>query len=145
MKKVLCYFGILVLFSLAIMPPVLRIALPKEKEEEKTETIVSKILSCENKELLIKQSYENDKTKMIIMKKYLLDENETIVSEELIKLFDTIKDNNNLTLKQTDDGEILSIDFSVSGHENLNINNLTQNLEDQKLYYENQQLTCYVQ
>ena len=160
MKKLLCYLGIFVLLGLALMPPILRITLPKEKEEEKVQVITSKLLSCQNDELIIKESYENDNVKMLVMKKLLLEvdednenseddknteENKSFEytkSKELISLFDSIKDNGNIIYNKLEDGEVISIDFSLSDHKDLNINTLTQSIESQKVLYENQNLSC---
>ena len=143
MKKLLCYLGILVLLGLVLMPPILRITLPKNKETEKTSVVESKILSCSNDELIIKASYENDKVKMIVMKKMNVEEKNK--SEALIKVFDEIKNNGNISYNKVEDGEVISIDFSISNHNDLNINTLTEPIESQKILYENQQLNCTIQ
>ena len=154
MKKLLCYLGIFVLLGLALMPPILRITLPKEKKEEKVQVITSKLLSCQNDELIIKESYENDNVKMLVMKKLFLEVDEDdknneksksfeyTKSKELISLFDSIKDNGNIIYNKLEDGEVISIDFSLSDHKDLNINTLTQSIESQKALYENQNLSC---
>ena len=128
MKKVLCYFGILILLGLVLMPPMLRITLPKENKEDKNEVVSSRLLSCQNEELIIKQSYENNKVKMIVIKKLLVENDEYIKSKELIRIFDSIKENSNITYNKLEDGEVISIDFSISEHNDLNINSMTQEI-----------------
>ncbi len=167
MKKVLCYLGIFVLLGLALLPPILRIALPNVEETKETIVISSKILSCSNDVFLANTSYENEKVKMIILKKLFskeeierrkglqegLDdeeaqvlelETESLKSKELNDLFESIKEKSDILHNVLEDGEIVSIDFSVSEHKDLKIDDITQKMEEQQLYYENQELTCII-
>lgn len=143
MKKVLCLFGIVVLFVLAFLPPILRIVLPSIEEKEKEAVKGNLILSCSTDDFLINTSYENEKVKMIIIKKFFSQEginNKNNIST----LFESIKEKSDIIYNVLEDGEVVAIDFSVSEHKELGINNLTQKLEDQQLYYENQELSCIV-
>ena len=147
MKKLLCYVGIIVLLGLVLFPPILRITLPDKKKVKKQEVITSNILSCQNDLFVIKSRYENKKVKMIVIKKMLLNEEDSNISNKssnLIKIFDKLKENNNVVINSLDDGDVILIDFSVSEPKTFNINYLTQDLDEQKLYYENEQLVCSI-
>ena len=78
MNKSLCILEIIGLIILIIIPPALRIFVPKEKENEEEEIkLVVKALNCDGKEFITRTSYENDKVKMIVMKKVIEDTTET--------------------------------------------------------------------
>ena len=167
MKNVLCYFGIIILLGLALLPPILRIVLPLKEKEEKKEIISNMILSCSNNSFIVNTSYIDEKTNMIIMKKLLTGDSEgnnnesnqsfdnlndelldsdtkSDKSADIIKLFDDIKNKNDVIYRALDDGEVLSIDFSVSDHKELKIDNLVQDVEKQKLFYEQNDLKCVI-
>ena len=145
MKKLLCYVGIIVLLGLVLFPPILRITLPDKKKVKKQEVITSNILSCQNDLFVVKASYENKKVKMIVIKKLLLEEdNNSDKSINLMQAFNKSKENSNVIVNSLDDGEVISIDFSVSDPETFNISYLTQDLDEQKSYYENEQLVCSI-
>ena len=146
MKKLLCYLGILILLGLVLLPPTLRIVLSPKEEKEKTIVESSKILSCSNDILITKTKYDNEKISMIVIKKIISDEEDkdTSKSNDVIKTFESIKNNGNITYNILEDGEVISIDYTVTNHDDLAISNITQNIEDQQLYYENQGLTCSI-
>ena len=152
MKKLLCYLGILVLFFLAFLPPVLRVFLPDKGEEKKEEEIVERsVLSCSSDTFIANTSYENDKIQMVLLKKLnqVTDpENpDTEALEDTSELglsFEDLKDEGDIVYTETNDGEVIQIDFSISTHDKLNINNLTKDIDTQKTYYEQQGLTCVI-
>ena len=146
MKKILCYLGIIILLALVLFPPILRIVLTDQEEEEEVIVVERIILSCSNEEFIASTMYDNDKISMIALKKVNVDniEGETITGEELISLFDTVKNKGDVVYHAVDDGETVSIDFSLSEHKNLDIDLLTNNLENQKEFYEQQNLTCMI-
>ena len=106
-------------------------------------------------------SYQNEKVMMIIFKQlYPTDsntnddqedptiENEEDTSnleqsniEELDEAFEDLKTESNITYNVLEDGEVIEIDFTISNHETLNLTKFTNNLADQRAYYENLGLT----
>lgn len=159
MKKILCYFGIIVLLGLVLFPPILRIVLPNKEEDNKNEVIERIILSCSNQEYIANSSYDNDKITMIIIKKlnvssdretefYQNQLNEltdtTLTGNELKELFESLKDKSTVVHNVLDDGEVISIDFSLSDNKELNLTSLTKNVQEQKNFYESQKLNCMI-
>ena len=164
MKKLLCFLGIILLLFLAVLPPVLRIVLPDMGEEENEVVHENVILNCSNESYIANTSYQNEKVMMIIFKQlYPTDsntnddqedptiENEEDTSnleqsniEELDEAFEDLKTESNITYNVLEDGEVIEIDFTVSNHETLNLTKFTNNLADQRAYYENLGLTCLV-
>ena len=163
MKKILCFLGIIFLLFLAFLPPVLRIVLP-DIEEKKEIVHENVILNCSNESYIANTSYQDEKVMMIIFKQlYPTDsntnddqedptiENEEDTSnleqsniEELDEAFEDLKTESNITYNVLEDGEVIEIDFTVSNHETLNLTKFTNNLADQRAYYENLGLTCLV-
>ena len=164
MKKILCFLGIILLLFLAALPPILRIILPDKMEEEKEIVHENVILNCSNESYIANTSYQDEKVMMIIFKQlYPTDsntnddqedptiENEEDTSnleqsniEELDEAFEDLKTESNITYNVLEDGEVIEIDFTVSNHETLNLTKFTNNLADQRAYYENLGLTCLV-
>ena len=164
MKKILCFLGIILLLFLAALPPILRIILPDKMEEEKEIVHENVVLNCSNESYIANTSYQNEKVMMIIFKQlYPTDsntnddqedptiENEEDTSnleqsniEELDEAFEDLKTESNITYNVLEDGEVIEIDFTVSNHETLNLTKFTNNLADQRAYYENLGLTCIV-
>ena len=165
MKNVLCYTGIILLLGLFLFPPILRLTLPERKEEDKKIDMNNYILSCSNQRFVINTSYEQEKIKMIVIKKIYtkeeidrkkhLDENienldeqlldpDTYVTkyQEIVKLYDDIKDKTTINHEISNDGEVVSIDFSVNDHKELEINKITQPLESQQKFYERLDFVC---
>ena len=156
MKKLLCYLGILLLLFLAFLPPILRIFLPDQDENQK-ENIINEniVIYCSNSEYIVSTNYENNEIKMLAFKKLNtnlespegenIDENQTLNSQsDLDKTFFYLKEANDIIYNITDDGEAIGIDFSISTHQELDINNITKQPTEQQKYYENQGLTCVV-
>lgn len=164
MKKILCFLGIILLLFLAALPPILRIILPDKMEEEKEIVHENVVLNCSNESYIANTSYQNEKVMMIIFKQlYPTDsntnddqedptiENEEDTSnleqsniEELDEAFEDLKTESNITYNVLEDGEVIEIDFTISNHETLNLTKFTNNLTDQRAYYENLGLTCLV-
>lgn len=164
MKKILCFLGIILLLFLAALPPILRIILPDKMEEEKEIVHENVVLNCSNESYIANTSYQNEKVMMIIFKQlYPTDsntnddqedptiENEEDTSnleqsniEELDEAFEDLKTESNITYNVLEDGEVIEIDFTISNHETLNLTKFTNNLADQRAYYENLGLTCLV-
>lgn len=164
MKKILCFLGIILLLFLAALPPILRIILPDMGEEENEVVHENVVLNCSNESYIANTSYQNEKVMMIIFKQlYPTDsntnddqedptiENEEDTSnleqsniEELDEAFEDLKTESNITYNVLEDGEVIEIDFTVSNHETLNLTKFTNNLADQRAYYENLGLTCLV-
>ena len=164
MKKILCFLGIILLLFLAALPPILRIILPDKMEEEKEIVHENVVLNCSNESYIANTSYQDEKVMMIIFKQlYPTDsntnddqedptiENEEDTSnleqsniEELDEAFEDLKTESNITYNVLEDGEVIEIDFTVSNHETLNLTKFTNNLTDQRAYYENLGLTCLV-
>ena len=165
MKNVLCYFGIIILLGLILMPPILRIVRPKE--EQKAEELIKKnrILACSNELFVINTSYEGDDVYMVVIKKLFskeemktrqnASEEETTSSKKSTSnstkslaiegMFMKLKENQNVTDTVLDDGEVLSVDFSLaSSNNNLGIDNINLKIEEQQLYYEKQNLSCLI-
>ena len=148
MKKLLCILGILILFGLAILPPVLRVLLPDQISENKEKEIERVNLTCSNTSYITSTSYDGEEIKMIILKHLNNEYSEDIIEEEtkkeLIDLFEDLKTKGAVLYKEVSDGEVISIDFSVSDNKKLNLINLTQDIENQKKYYESQNLECMI-
>ena len=85
MKNFLCYLGIIVLIVLIALPPVLRLTLKAEGEEEEEEVhVVRKTLSCDSDSYLTRTSYENDEVKSVTIKKIeVKEENETSDNQDI--------------------------------------------------------------
>ena len=148
MKKLLCILGILILFGLAILPPVLRVLLPDQISENKEKEIERVNLTCSNTSYITSTSYDGEEIKMIILKHLNNEYSEDIIEEEtkkeLIDLFEDLKTKGAVLYKEVSDGEVISIDFSVSDNKKLNLINLTKDIENQKKYYESQNLECMI-
>ena len=149
MKKLLCYLGILFLLSLILFPPALRIFLPDKIEKENEKVIENKSLYCSSDNFITNTTYEGDKINMIIMKKFNIysdtdGEDKRLVNDALIDSFDTIKDDSTITYDSKDDYELISIDFSLSEHKNLDLTSFTKTIDLQKEYYEEQNLSCNI-
>ena len=164
MKKLLCFLGIILLLFLAVLPPVLRIVLPDMGEEENEVVHENVILNCSNESYIANTSYQDEKVMMIVFKQLRTtdsntnddQEDPTIENgedtsnleqsniEELDEAFEDLKTESNITYNVLEDGEVIEIDFTVSNHETLNLTKFTNNLTDQRAYYENLGLTCLV-
>lgn len=167
MKNILSYIGILVLLGLVLFPPILRIVLPEKTKEEKKIDRNSYILSCSNQKFTINTSYEEEKIKMIVIKnkftqeeidkrknldenienldEQLLDDDTALLKyKEIVDLFDEIKNKTTVTYNVMSDGEIVSIDYSVDEHKELEIDKLTQSMNRQQMYYEKLDFSCSI-
>ncbi len=151
MKKILCYFGIVVLLGFILFPPALRIFLPEKKEIQETPQSVSSSLVCTSDYFISNTRYENNKVQMIIMKKIDIinseddDLQENIsIDNELTKSFDELKDKNDVIYNNLDDGEAISIDFTLSEHANLDLKNFIKEIDEQQKYYESFDLICQI-
>ena len=147
MKKILCYLGILFLFVLAFLPPALRVFLPDKGENKKQEEIIERlVLACSSDTFITNTSYENNKIQMILVKK-INQVDESGNTEDISELglsFADLKKQGDIVYTETDDGEVIQIDFSVSTHDKLNLENFTRGIDEQKNYYEQQGLTCTI-
>ncbi len=159
MKKFLCFFGIFALLFLVLLPPSLRAFLPKKDDDKDNQEVVRRNLRCSNKRFIIGTSYDNDKIRAIVFKRFDVTEEPTDSSNpdtseptdttevsdnsELNSLFQTLKVQIGKVTTQ-EDGEVVTIDFSVSNHEDLSIDKLNKGIEEQQKYYEQQGLTCSV-
>ena len=150
MKKLLCFLGILVLLFLVLLPPALRIFLPKEKEENVATTIVRKNLRCSNDKYIIGTSYDNENIKSIVIKKFITNDQEENSNQEsnaeteIDQIFTTLKKELPSGVSTQEDGEAITIDFSVEDNLDLSIKKLNRSIEVQKSYYENQNMVCTI-
>ena len=145
MKKLFCYLGILLIIGLVLMPPALRIFLPDKVQEEKIVEVERYLLYCVNDEFIAINTYEGENVNLVNLKKMNQETDyEYQTGEELLELFDSIKDKGDTLYNILEDGELVTIDFSVSSHPNLDIGNLINNSTIQKEYYESQGLTCEI-
>ena len=62
----------------------------------------------------------------------------------LDEAFDNIKTDTTITYNEQEDGEVISIDFDIYDHKELDLSLLNKSLEEEKAYYESQGLTCTV-
>lgn len=147
MKKILCYLGILVLLFLLFLPPALRIFL-KDKETIVEEPFVKNILVCKNDDFITTTRYEGVDIKKIAIKRNKeqdLEEGAEIVYDtNLDKIIDNIKSDPTLIYEETDEFKMITIDFEVSNHKELDLSLITQPINDQKNYYEAENLTCSI-
>ena len=160
MKNILSYVGIFILFGLVLLPPILRLTLPDKDKIDNQIDRSNYILSCSNERFIIYTSYEEEKVKMIVIKKIYTQEEienkdnindllnpDAIVPKykDISDLFEKIKTNKSLTFEVIDgDGEVLSIDYSVDEHKDLGVDNLIQKMSDQQKYYEKIDFTCSI-
>lgn len=167
MKNIMRYIGIIILLGLILFPPILRLTLPEKKEEEKTIDQNSYILSCSNQRFIVNTSYEEEKIKMLVLKKIytqqeidkrrrldenvenldeqLLDPNTVVVKyQDIVDIFEDIKNKTSIKYDVVDDGEVISIDYSISDHKELEIDKLTQSMSNQQLYYEKLDFSCTI-
>lgn len=147
MKKILCYLGILVLLFLLLLPPALRIFL-KDKETVVEEPVVKNILVCKNDDFITTTRYEGVDIKKIAIKRNKeqdLEEGAEIVYDtNLDKIIDNIKSDPTLIYEETDEFKMITIDFEVSNHKELDLSLITKPINDQKAYYEAENLTCSI-
>lgn len=147
MKKILCYLGILVLLFLLLLPPALRIFL-KDKETVVEEPIVKNILVCKNDDFITTTRYEGVDIKTIAIKRNKeqdLEEGAEIVYDtNLDKIIDNIKSDPTLIYEETDEFKMITIDFEVSNHKELDLSLITKPINEQKAYYEAENLTCSI-
>lgn len=157
MKKILCYLGVIVLLFLTILPPVLRFALPDKNEEKEDKPIETVLLVCSSDTFLVNTNYENDKVRMIVMKKLKtesthelenideednqeLETNDSVL--ELINVFEDFKNKSSVIYNSLADGEVIALDFSIATYEELNLTMFTKSINEQKMYYQQYGLTC---
>lgn len=147
MKKILCYLGILVLLFLLLLPPALRIFL-KDKETVVEEPVVKNILVCKNDDFITTTRYEGVDIKTIAIKRNKeqdLEEGAEIVYDtSLDKIIDNIKSDPTLIYEETDEFKMITIDFEVSNHKELDLSLITKPINEQKAYYEAENLTCSI-
>ena len=147
MKKILCYLGILVLLFLLLLPPALRIFL-KDKETVVEEPVVKNILVCKNDDFITTTRYEGVDIKKIAIKRNkeqdLEEGAEMVYDTNLDKIIDNIKSDPTLIYEETDEFKMITIDFEVSNHKELDLSLITQPINDQKNYYEAENLTCSI-
>ena len=145
MKNVFCYLGILLILCLVLFPPVLRIVLPEKKKEEKKVVIETYLLYCASDEFIAINTYEGDNIKLINLKKMnQVEDYEYEMGKDLLKIFNSIQNKGDTLYNVVEDGELITIDFSVSTHPKLEIDDLKNGLTAQKKYYENQGLVCEI-
>ena len=154
MKKIIYYLGIIILFSLAVTPPILRIALPdQDKKEDKKINKEMTMLVCTSDKYMTVTNYEDEKINRIMLKKInqinneITEEQEEISNvntNELDTYFNELTLNGDILHNEVADGQILTIDYSVSNHSNLKIDNLTNSIEKQKNIYQSYGLTCEI-
>jgi len=140
MKKVLCYLGIVVLFGLGVLPPVLRIFY-KDEDKKEVETIESIILVCTSDTYMTTTSYENDEVKKIAIKKIIannLEDSEVDDSTETDDSSDVVEDED-MNNEDLNDSELESSDEELktgmdilfdSLYESENENLIRNTLED---------------
>lgn len=147
MKKILCYLGILVLLFLLFLPPALRIFL-KDKETIVEEPVVKNILVCKNDDFITTTRYEGVDIKKIAIKRNkeqdLEEGAEMVYDTNLDKIIDNIKSDPTLIYEETDEFKMITIDFEVSNHKELDLSLITKPINDQKNYYEAENLTCSI-
>lgn len=155
MKKALCFMGILVLLFLALLPPALRLFLPDKETEIIEEETKKQLLVCKSERFGISTSYDNNKVDRIIFKRFKLLSDDTTEVEDasestinnntpLDEAFDNIKTDTTITYNEQEDSEVISIDFDIYDHKELDLSLLNKSLEEEKTYYESQGLTCTV-
>ena len=149
MKNILCYLGIILLIALILFPPILRITLPDREKIKQVVTEERIILFCSNSEYIANTSYNNQNIEMIAIKKVISENKEenredSITGDKFVKVYDSLREKGDVVLETTDDGEILKIDFSVSDNKGLNLVDLTKNVDEQRIFYEEQNFSCIV-
>ena len=151
MKKLLCYLGILILLFLLLLPPALRIFL-KDKETQVEVSVSKNILICKNDDFITTTTYEGTSIKKIIIKRNIptieeddLEEDIQIVYDtDIDKIIDDIKSDSTLIYEETDEYKMVTLDFEVSNYKDLNLSLITKPINDQKTYYEAENLTCSI-
>lgn len=146
MKKILCYLGILVLLFLLLLPPALRIFL-KDKEEVEEKIVTKSILVCQNENFITTTKYEGVDIKLIAIKRTKQiseDGSEIVYDTNLDKLIDSIKTDPTITYEENETASLITIDFDIYNHEYLDLSLITKPINDQKTYYESENLTCSI-
>lgn len=138
MKKILCYLGIIFLFILTFLPPLLRFTLKDKDLKEEDEIIKNISLVCSSPYYVTNTNYQDNKINMLVIKKMKVERDRI----ELDDIFTSLVKSNNAIYKELEDGEVISLDFSIYTHEKLNIDSLTKDVLSQKEYYEQLGLTC---
>ncbi len=112
MNKFLCGFGIFILVILILLPPTLRIFVPKEEEvEEEKEELIVRALSCNGDNYIARTSYENDNVQMILIKKNIIstdkeeENNEEVPSENPEENQEVPNENTETTPEETPNEE----------------------------------------
>jgi len=146
MKKLLCFIGIFVLLFLTLLPPAFRMFV-KDKYETPSEEIKIQTLFCTGK-YMTNTNYEGDKITRIVIKKIINkdeeEENEDTNPSDIDTVFDNLKNSGVLTVNELEDGEAINIDIEFINQNKLDITKITQKIEEQKIYYENNALTCTI-
>lgn len=159
MKKILLVFAMIILIVLLFLPFALRILLP-DLEEQQQEVASLKYLVCNNQNYTIRTNYDNNKVKMIVIRKNYLNTNddnsqpidedltntqpENLTNPTLDKIFETLKNDSAVVYNQIEEGETILLDLSVSTYPNLNLSNITQSPTNQKSFYEQSGLNCII-
>ena len=118
--------------------------------EEETK---KQLLVCKSDRFGISTSYDNNEVDRIIFKRFKLLSDDTTEVEDaddttinnntpLDEAFDNIKTDTTITYNEQEDGEVISIDFDIYDHKELDLSLLNKSLEEEKTYYESQGLTC---
>lgn len=146
MKKLLCFIGIFVLLFLTVLPPALRIFASDKDEVPKKEEVKLQTLFCTGN-FMTNTNYEGDKITRIVIKKIINkdeEEEENTNQSDMDIVFDNLKNSGNLTVSELEDGEVVDIDIDFINQNKLDITKITQKIEEQKIYYENNALTCTI-
>ena len=148
MKKLLCFLGIIIIIFLVLLPPMLRIFL-KDKDEKSSTfevEITSYLLYCTNEEFVVINTYEEDKTTLINIKRLIQDdeEYEYQTGSGITNFFDNIKALGDSSYQKMNDGELITINTSNFNNSNISIKNFTNEAVLQKTYYQNQGLNCEI-
>ena len=63
---------------------------------------------------------------------------------DLAKIFEEVKKDSRVVINEVDDGEVITIDYTVSDYSGLEIEDLNQPINDQFKYYEDNGLVCSI-
>ena len=63
---------------------------------------------------------------------------------DLAKIFEEVKKDSRVVINEVDDGEVITIDYTVSDYSGLEIEDLNQPINDQFTYYEDNGLVCSI-
>ena len=128
---------------LTLLPPALRMFVKDKDETYHEEDVKVQTLFCTGK-FMTNTNYVSEKITRIVIKKVIKEGEEVDNPSDIDTVFDNLKNSGILTVNELEDGEAINIDIEFINQNKLDITKITQKIEEQKIYYENNALTCTI-